>query len=214
LDGYYRDIPYPRGELLVKTKHMIRSYYNNTEETSAALDDGWFRTGDVVELIGPRQIKIVDRVKNFFKLSQVREKVLWRSQSITNSRPMQGEFVSPEPVENVYLQSPYIDQIVITHADLSKYQQTSVIAVVVPRLSMALEWWRAQASQSSTEEPSLAQLCQLEALKSFVCQELVKIGRKKGLRTFEIPYDIILDSISWTVENGLRTSSAKYVALR
>ena len=47
------DKPFPRGELLVKTMQMFSGYINNLEETKGALnDDGFFRTGDIVELRG------------------------------------------------------------------------------------------------------------------------------------------------------------------
>lgn len=61
----------------MKTQQMIKSYYNNTDETNTAIDsEGWFHTGDVVELIGKSKIRIIDRVKNFFKLSQVRNMMI------------------------------------------------------------------------------------------------------------------------------------------
>ncbi len=41
--GYFStDLPFPRGELLVKTKHAIKQYYQNETETKKAFDDeGW-----------------------------------------------------------------------------------------------------------------------------------------------------------------------------
>ena len=86
--GYFtEDSPHPRGELLVKTSESVSGYNGNTEETSKAFDaDGWyyflkitnltwtrFRTGDIVELLAPRKIRVIDRKKNIFKLSQVLE---------------------------------------------------------------------------------------------------------------------------------------------
>ncbi|CAF0977340.1 unnamed protein product [Rotaria sordida] len=74
--GYtVEDEPFPRGELLTKTPQMFSGYINNPEETSAALtEDGFFRTGDIVELCTSRNgqinIHVIDRKKNFFKLAQ------------------------------------------------------------------------------------------------------------------------------------------------
>jgi long-subunit acyl-CoA synthetase (AMP-forming) len=68
------DKPFPRGELLIKTAEMFSGYINNPEETQAVLtEDGFFHTGDIVEL-RPRPnsqplVYVIDRKKNFFKLS-------------------------------------------------------------------------------------------------------------------------------------------------
>jgi long-chain acyl-CoA synthetase len=34
------DKPFPRGELLIKTPYTISGYYNNTEDSSKAFEDG------------------------------------------------------------------------------------------------------------------------------------------------------------------------------
>ncbi len=69
----FSDKPYPRGELYVKTKTMIKGYYKNEEENKKQFDEeGWFKTGDIVELIDITKIRIIDRKKNIFKLAQVR----------------------------------------------------------------------------------------------------------------------------------------------
>ena len=58
--------------MYVKTKTMIEGYYKNEEENKKQFDEeGWFKTGDIVELIGLSKIRIIDRKKNIFKLAQV-----------------------------------------------------------------------------------------------------------------------------------------------
>ena len=54
-------------------------------------------TGDVGVVYPNGSIKIIDRAKNIFKLSQ-------------------GEYIAPEKLENVYVQSDYVAQIFI-HGD-------------------------------------------------------------------------------------------------
>lgn len=74
------------GELLVRGAAIFAGYYHNLSETLAVInEDGWVLTGDVAT-VNPDtfRVSIVDRVKNFFKLSQ-------------------GEYVLPEKVENRYL---------------------------------------------------------------------------------------------------------------
>lgn len=40
------------GEILIKTAHLSRAYYRRPRESSEALFDGWFRTGDLGHLSG------------------------------------------------------------------------------------------------------------------------------------------------------------------
>ncbi len=51
---------------------VIPAYYKNIELTREAIDsDGWLRTGDVGALTAETNtMKVIDRVKNIFKLSQ------------------------------------------------------------------------------------------------------------------------------------------------
>nr|WP_241744426.1 AMP-binding protein [Cellulosimicrobium arenosum] len=63
-DGF----PVVRGELLVRGPQVFRGYWNRPEETAGQLlDDGWLRTGDVVQvaLDGPDAgvVTLVDRIK-------------------------------------------------------------------------------------------------------------------------------------------------------
>ena len=72
----------------------------------------YFRTGDIGELVGKGQVKIIDRVKQLFKLQQ-------------------GVFVAPQPVEEVLSESEFVRQIFVW----GKSSMAAVAAVVVPESS-------------------------------------------------------------------------------
>ncbi|KAH3685365.1 hypothetical protein WICPIJ_003650 [Wickerhamomyces pijperi] len=73
------------GQMLVRGGAIFSGYYKDPEATKEAFDEyGFYRTGDVVRLREDEKFQIIDRAKNFFKLTQ-------------------GEFVSSESVENDYL---------------------------------------------------------------------------------------------------------------
>lgn len=85
--NYVHDDPdgIPKGELMLRGPQIFKYYYKRPEETAKAFDeDGFFHTGDIAKIDHMNRIHIVDRVKNFFKLSQ-------------------GEYITPERIENSYL---------------------------------------------------------------------------------------------------------------
>lgn len=104
------DKPNPRGEIVVKTGGMVTEYYKDPENTNESFtDDGYFRTGDIGELLENGKVRIIDRKKFVFKLQQ-------------------GEFISPSRIEGIFLESTMIDQIFI-HGEMDK---SYLLAVVVP----------------------------------------------------------------------------------
>lgn len=93
-----------KGELQLRGPQVFQKYYKNEKATEEVFDkDGWFSTGDVAKIDSKGRIHIIDRVKNFFKLSH-------------------GEYIAPEKIENTYLSScPYITQIFVFGDSLQSY---------------------------------------------------------------------------------------------
>jgi len=53
-----------RGELCVRGSVVIKGYLNRPEATAEAIEDGWFRTGDIAEVDADGFVYIVDRAKD------------------------------------------------------------------------------------------------------------------------------------------------------
>jgi long-chain acyl-CoA synthetase len=82
------------GEILVKGPNVMLGYYKDDQATQEAIKDGWFHTGDVGEIDARGFLKITDRKKSLFKLSN-------------------GKYVAPQAIENIFKESVYIDQLMV-----------------------------------------------------------------------------------------------------
>ncbi|WP_436771872.1 carboxylic acid reductase [Yinghuangia sp. YIM S09857] len=109
--GYFStDLPYPRGELLIKSEFVTPGYHNRPEATAQLLDEnGFYRTGDIMARTGPDQLAYVDRRNNVLKLAQ-------------------GEFVALSRLESVFSTSPLVRQIYVYGSS----ERAFLLAVVVP----------------------------------------------------------------------------------
>lgn len=77
-----------RGELIVRGPQVFGGYYGKPEETEAVFSEGWFRTGDIVQIDEAGFVRIVDRIKELI---------------ITG-----GFNVAPTEVENALRQHPQV----------------------------------------------------------------------------------------------------------
>lgn len=65
--GYLTDNTPEQGEVWIRGDSVAPSYYDNEEETKAAFEDGWFKTGDIGEWDANGHLKLIDRKKNLVK---------------------------------------------------------------------------------------------------------------------------------------------------
>jgi fatty-acyl-CoA synthase len=99
------------GEILARSNHVFESYWNQPDETRAALEGGWFHTGDGGFLDGPYAV-ITDRRKDVI---------------ITG-----GENVSSIEVEDCLFQHPAVAEVAVIGVPDEKWGET-VKALVVLR---------------------------------------------------------------------------------
>lgn len=134
----------PAGELLARGANMFKGYYKQPELTAEAMVDGWFATGDVVQVTKAMQMKIIDRVKQLVKLCQ-------------------GEYVSLTTLTECYSLADAINFIYI-HADSLHGEP---IAICWPKKEL-IEKWKSQGI--SEDEIPNSKACKDEIIASLLEQ--------------------------------------------
>lgn len=173
--GYLTKNNPPQGEIFIRGGSVTSGYYDNEEETKAALTaDGWFMTGDIGEFDSNGHLSIIDRKKNLVKTQG-------------------GEYIALEKLESVYRSSPVVSNICVYAAQ----DQDKAIAIIVP-VEAAL---KKVASENKIEGDTLETLVHNEKLNSIILEQLQKAGRASGLKPLEIINGLVLSDEEWTPQN-------------
>lgn len=171
----------PCGELLIRGPSVTPGYLLNEAATKELFTahGGWLQTGDVALLLPGNSLKIIDRKKNIFKLSQ-------------------GEYVAPEKIEGVYCRSPIVSQIFVHGESTEAY----LVAIVVPDEEFVTKFMHDHGH--SDREAALADA----RLKTQILQSMDEAvhGDLKG---FEKVKAIHIFCPGFTHENGLVTPTLK-----
>eukprot|EP00850_Spirogloea_muscicola_P001905 SM000007S20865 [mRNA] locus=s7:611829:626196:+ [translate_table: standard] len=139
-----------RGELCLRGKSLFNGYYKRPDLTTEAYIDGWFHTGDIGEWQRDGSLKIFDRKKNIFKLSQ-------------------GEYVAVENLENVYGNCSATDQVWVYGNSF----ESVLVAVAVPNEANLKEW-----AKTNNVEGDYTAICSNPQAKKYVLDELTGAGKK------------------------------------
>ncbi|XP_064333631.1 long-chain-fatty-acid--CoA ligase 1 isoform X3 [Camelus dromedarius] len=170
------------GEVCVKGPNVFQGYLKDPAKTAEVLDkDGWLHTGDIGKWLPNGTLKIIDRKKHIFKLAQ-------------------GEYIAPEKIENIYLRSEPVAQVFVHGESL----QAFLIAIVVPDAETVGPWARKRGFQGSFEE-----LCRNKDVRKAILEDMVRLGKDSGLKSFEQVKGISLHPELFTIDNGLLTPTMK-----
>ncbi|KAL7233038.1 hypothetical protein ACSBR1_016811 [Camellia fascicularis] len=171
----------PRGEICIRGNVLFSGYYKREDLTKEVMVDGWFHTGDIGEWQPDGSMKIIDRKKNIFKLSQ-------------------GEYVSVENLEGIYSLVSGIDSIWVYGNSFESF----LVAVVNPNQQF-LECWAEENGVAGDFDT----LCENSKAKAYILQELTKIGKEKKLKGFEFIKAVHLDPVPFDMERDLLTPTYK-----
>jgi long-chain acyl-CoA synthetase len=169
----------PDGEILIKSKKVMREYYQEPEETAKAIEDGWFHTGDIGELTPSGNLRITDRKKDLIKTAG-------------------GKYVAPQKLEGMLKLNPLVSQVLI-HGDQKKF----IVALITLERGnlekMAQDRGIAYTDyESLTQNPAI-----LEEIRKTVAEANAHLASFETIKRFAIlPHD-------FTVEAGELTPSLK-----
>ncbi|KAK9837730.1 hypothetical protein WJX74_003888 [Apatococcus lobatus] len=180
--GYDPNGDPPRGEICIRGPILFSGYYKEKELTADAIDeDGFFHTGDVGELTPYGCLKIIDRLKNMFKLAQ-------------------GEYVAAEKLESLFRTCRLIDAIWV----YGNSYETCLVAVVRPEKAALQEW-----AESENIEGELSAICEHPKVGEHLVEELERAGKQQQLQGYEMIKAVHVTLEDWNEANDLMTPSMK-----
>lgn len=139
------------GEILCKGPNVMMGYYNDPEMTKSVFDeDGWFHTGDIGHFENDKFLVVTDRKKEIFKLSN-------------------GKFIAPQIIENIFRESPVIDQIMV----IGEHEKFAS-ALISPNFKYFDDWKETKKLMFSNNE----ELLKLQAIQSLFATEIEKLNKR------------------------------------
>ena len=168
------------GEILAKGPNIMRGYFNNAEATAEVIDkDGWFHTGDVGMFDLQGHLMITDRKKHLFVSSG-------------------GKNIAPQPIESLFLQSKYVDQVVLVGDG-----RMFLAALIVPEFDVLREY----AVRHGISYSMSSDLVATHEVRKLFEKEIHRL--QKDLPTYERVRRFELLAAPLTVENGEITPTLK-----
>lgn len=185
------------GELEISGAGIFKRYWNKPEETAESFTpDGWFKTGDKVEVDEFGYYKIVDRIKNIICLAT-------------------GKNVAPAKIEGLFATSPYIEQVFVIG------DERSVIStLLVPSLTFfkdkfdaeGIEYDKSQVEIDNSSGVAIVvkvgpDFIEKGNIRGLIAEEVAKAN--KELEGFEQIKQYAVLRERFTEQNGMLTPTQK-----
>ncbi|POM57699.1 Long-chain-fatty-acid-CoA ligase [Phytophthora palmivora] len=182
-----QDKPCPRGEILMKGDNVFIGYYKQPDLTKEVIDeDGWLHTGDIGCWNTNGTLRIIDRKKNIFKLSQ-------------------GEYVAPEKIEGIYIKSSFIAQAFVHGDSMKNY----LVGIIVPDVEFVAKWAEEKNIKASFDELCMSGSPAGAELKADIANEMERLATEYKLFGFERVKKFHVHSEQFTPENDFATPTFK-----
>jgi long-chain acyl-CoA synthetase len=168
------------GEILAHGPNIMKGYWNNPEATREVLDsEGWLHTGDIGHLDDEGFLYITDRKKHLFVSSG-------------------GKNIAPQPIENLFLSSKYIEQFMLIGD-----RRMFLTALIVPDFDSLREY----ADGRGIRYANTYELSKHPDVNQLIEKEISAI--QKDLANYERVRRFTLLEKQFTVEDGELTPTQK-----
>ncbi len=167
-------------EILVKGPNLMKGYYKEPDLTKEAIDEaGWFHTGDLGKIEPEGHLRITGRKKALFKTAM-------------------GKYISPEHIENKFVESPFIDAVLVIGEN-----QKFAAALVVPDFLHLRSWCNIKGIKYTTD----AEMVKDPEIKKRYQKEVSEFN--KDLGSYEQIKKFELMEEEWTIQSGELTANLK-----
>ena len=167
------------GEVLVRGPSVFKGYWNMQEETAAAFEEDWFKTGDIGHLDEHGYLSITDRKKDLIKTSG-------------------GKFIAPQPIENSLKANPLVGEAAVV-GDKRRF----AAVMIVPNFP-ALEEWAGSNGFSTDSRKDLVRSAHVQSLYKGIVDEL-----NQNLAQYEKLKKVLVLPEELSVADGTLTPSMK-----
>lgn len=167
------------GEVLVRGPSIFKGYWNMPEETAAAFEDDWFKTGDIGHIDENGYLSITDRKKDLIKTSG-------------------GKFIAPQPIENSLKANLFVGEAAVV-GDKRRFPAV----LIVPNFPM-LEDWAKNHGIPSEPRKELVRAHQVQTLYEGIVDEL-----NENLAQYEKLKKVMVLPEELSIADGTLTPSMK-----
>ncbi|MAY84542.1 MAG: long-chain fatty acid--CoA ligase [Flavobacteriales bacterium] len=168
------------GEIEVKGPNVMMGYYKNEEATKEVFtEDGWFKTGDLGEMVEGEYLKITGRKKETFKTSG-------------------GKYIAPQIIENKMKESSFIEQIMVIGEG-----EKHPAAIIQPAFDFIKEWCKRKGIEYTTD----SEMVKEQRIFDRIFKDVESFN--EGFAQYEKVKKIILAGSVWGIDTGEMTPTMK-----
>jgi long-chain acyl-CoA synthetase len=168
------------GEILAKGPNVMMGYYGRPDLTAEVMtEDGWFRTGDIGEILDGGYLRITDRKKEIFKTSG-------------------GKYIAPQNMENVFKESPFIEQCMVA-GENEKFP----VLLVQANFEFLKKWCKGKNIDYTTDEKIIQNQMVIDRIQKEIDLKNESFAKWEQVKKTYLSPDL------WTIPAGHLTPTMK-----